>query len=303
MWSRYDNTHYIMMYITCHVISGSPQLTVQCQKKKRAPCEMRRGSAATDDEFAYFTPWASNSVYRYQWSTEKWEELPPSPYRNSGLVIINGELTAVGGNEGSRRTNKLFTLRQSQWVEHYPPMNTARSMTTVVSISDGNCIVVIGGYVGVWTATVVLFHVRSRRWFGLTNLPQGLPQPSGTICGNELHVLGDNGTGYSCSLKALSSDQPIVSQSISRRITWTLLPRQPVMMSTAATLCGHLVTVGGERGGSYVNSIHQLMDGQWVKIGFMSSGRRECLVVTPSPDKMMIVSGKGGGDSVEECVV
>ena len=265
----------------------------------------------TDDQFAYFTSLDSNLVYRYQLSTEKWEELPPSPYLNSGLVIIDGELTAVGGDDGSYHTNKLFTLRQGQWVEHYPPMNTARSDTAVVNTSDGNYIVVIGGDVGwryytyiyviVWTATVELFHVRSRRWYELTNLPQDLPQPSATIFDNQIHVIGDDGTGYSCSLQALlSSDQPITSQSISNILTWTPLPQLPVTGSTAATLCGQLVTVGGRQGGSQVNSIHQLMDGQWVKIGSMSSGREKCLVVTPSPDKMMIV---GAGDSVEECVV
>ena len=57
------------------------------------------------------------------------------------------------------------------------------------------------------------------------------------------------------------------------------------------------------RGGSQVNSIHQLLDGQWVKIGSMSSSRWLCLVVTPLPDKMMIVGGYGAEDSVEECVV
>ena len=290
------------MYITCHVIS--PQLTVQCHEKKTAPRGMERGSATTDDQFVYFTPLGSKLVYSYQLSTEKWEELPPSPYGNSGLVIIDGELTTVGGWGGSRYTNKLFTLRQGQWAEHYPPMNTARSMTAVVSTSNGKYIVVIGGYVGRrWTATVELFHVRSR-WYELTNLPQALTPPSATICDNQLHVIGRDGTGYSCSLQALlSSDQPITSQSISNILIWTPLPQLPVESSTAATLCGQLVTVGGKRGGSPVNSIHQLLDGQWVKIGSMSSGRGLCLVVTPSPDKMMIVGGHGALDSVEECVV
>ena len=291
------------MYITYHVIS--PQLTVQCHKK-RAPRGMVRGSATTDDQFAYFTPDGSNLVYRYQWSTEKWEKLPPSPCHDSGLVIIDGELTAVGGQYVIRYTNKLFTLRQGRWVEHYPPMNTVRSSPAVVSTSNGNYTLVIGGIGGGggWIATVELFHVRSRRWYELTNLPRGLPLPSATICGNEIHVIGSNGTGYSCSLQALlSSDQPIKSQSISRMITWKPLPQLPMKESTAATLCGHLVIVGGERGLSYVNSIHQLLDGQWVKIGSMSSGRVRCLVVSPSPDKMMIVSGYGGGAIVEECVV
>ena len=50
-----------------------------------------------------------------------------------------------------------------------------------------------------------------------------------------------------------------------------------------------------------MDSIHQLIDGQWVKIGDMLSRRRECLVVT-SPDRMMIVGGYKEG-SVEECIV
>ena len=295
------------MYITCHVIS--PQLTVQCHKKKTAPCEMRRGSATTDNQSAYFTPNGSDLVYSYQWSTEKWEKLPLSPYRSYGLVIIDGELTAVGGWGGYRYTNKVLTLRRGRWVEHYHPMNTARSSPAVVSTSDGNYIVVIGGDVDVvgWTATVELFHVRSRRWYKLTNLPQALPHPSAIICDNKLHVIGYDGTGYLCSLQALlSSDQPILSQSISNILTWTSLPQQPVVRSTAATLCGQLVTVGGKQGRSEVNSIHQLINGQWVKIGSMSSGREMCLVVTPSPDKMMIVGGWGGymqSNNVEECVV
>ena len=289
------------MYITRHVISL--QLTVQYHKKKTAPRGMRRGSATTDDHFAYFTLFGSNSVYSYQWNTEKWEELPPSPYRDSGLVIIDGELNAVGGNDGSHCMNKLFTLRQGRWVEHYPPMNTEHSSPAVVSTSDGSYIVVIGGKVRGWTATVELFHVRRRRWYELTNLPQDLSFPSATICGNEVHVIGHDGAGYSCSLQALlSSDQPIISPNI---LTWTLLPRLPVEWSTAATLCRQLVTVGGRRlhSSSLVNSIHQLLDGHWVKIGSMSSGRSWCLVVSPSPDKMMIVGGYGTEVSVEECVV
>ena len=74
------------VHITCHVTSPQLQLiTVQSRKKKTAPNEMWRGSATADDQFAYFTPLDSKVVYSYQWSTEKWEELPQSQYWNSGL--------------------------------------------------------------------------------------------------------------------------------------------------------------------------------------------------------------------------
>ena len=297
------------MYVFCsyrHVCSRhviSPQLTVQCHRKKTSPCDMYRGSATTDHQFSYFTPGGFNSVYSYQWSTEKWEELPPCPYEDSGLVIINGQLTAVGGYDGSRCTNKLFTFRQSQWIEEYPPMNTTRSMTTLVSSSDGEYIIVIGGDGDDWTATVELFQVSSRRWHELKDLPQPLSLPSATICGNQLHVIGYDGNGYSCSLQALlSSDRPITSQSIPHLISWTSLPRLPVTHSTAATLSGQLVIIGGRQYGPTVKTIHQLLDGQWVEIGSMSCGRWRCLVVSPSPDKMMIVGGLGAGHSVEECI-
>ena len=145
--------------------------------------------------------------------------------------------------------------------------------------------------------------MRSRRWFELTNLPWGLTLPLATICGNELHVIGRDG-GYSCSLQALlSSEHPINSWMISCIIRWTLLPELPVTVSTAATLCGQLVIVGGRQGELYANSIHQLLDEEWVEIGCMSIGRSMCFVVSPSPDKMMIVGGWKGEDSIEECVV
>ena len=284
----------------------SPQLTVQCRDKKTPPCGMTRGSVTTDHQFAYFTPANSNTVYSYQWSTEKWEPLPPCPYRNSALVIIDGSLTAVWGEKKPffRSIKKLYTLRRRQWVEEYPPMNTARCFPAVVSTSDGDYIIMIGGYDGdCWTTTVELFHMSSRRWYELTDLPQCLDFPSATICGHQLHVISGDDNGYSCSLQTLpSSDQPITAQSIRHLISWTSLPRLPVKRSTAATLCGQLVIIGGYgRGCSPVNSIHQLLDGQWVEIGSMSRNRRWCLVVSPSPDKMMIVGGVGE-DSVEECI-
>ena len=228
--------------ITSHVISH--QLTVQCRQKKRAPCDMVRGSAATDGRFVYITPRGSTSLYRYECSTEKWMELPSCPYKNSGLAIIDSELTTVGGVDRAGRINRLFTLRQGKWVEVYRPMNTARSSPAVVSTSDGDYLIAIGGWGsdGARTATVELFQVKSRRWYTLTGLPQPLPLPSATICGDQLHVIGIDGEGYSCSLQSLpSNDRPITSPLT---LSWKPLPPLPVTASTAATLCGQLVLIG-----------------------------------------------------------
>ena len=189
---------------------------------------MARGSATTDGQFVYFAPHGSTSAYQYEWSEEKWEELPSCCYWNSGLIINDGKLTAVGGWDGSRDTNKLLTLRQKKWVEEYPPMNTIRSRPAVVSTSDSEYLIVIGGYVGgCWTATVELLQAKSR-WYKLNDLPQSLLLPSATIlCDDQLNLIGGDANGYSYSLQALpSSDEPITSPLT---LSWKPLPPLPVI--------------------------------------------------------------------------
>ena len=272
---------------------------------------MTRGSATTDHQFAYFTPLHTPSVYQYEWSTDQWRELPSCPYAYSALAIIDGELTSLGGwYFGSSCTNKLFTLRQMKWVEEYPPMKTACTSPSVVSTSDGDCIIVIGGDFGgacCWTPLVELFQVKTRRWYKTVELPRPLSFPSATVCGDQVHVISgeyEDYSGYSCSLQALpSSDQPITSQLLSHLLSWSPLPTLPQKYSTAATLCGQLVIIGGVRDRSVVNSIHQLVEGQWVEIGTMNSGRHDCLAVSLSPEKVIIVGGSGSPCSVEECTI
>ena len=215
---------------------NSLQLTIQCHSKDKAPCRMLRGSATSDQRFAYFATNNSYVLYSYEWSTEEWKTLPVCEYRNASPVIINGELTTVGG-ESFRTTNKLLTLRQGEWVEEYPPMNTARTRPAVVNVSD--YIFAIAGGIVIGNTTVELLEVNTRKWYGLTSLPQSLSHPSATVCGNQVHVIGANDKGYSCSLQALTlSYKPIPSQSATDLISWTSLPQLPVRESMAATLCG-----------------------------------------------------------------
>lgn len=234
---------------------------MQCHYKKEAPNGMTRGSATSDGKFAYFTP-GFTSVYQYELRKDKWTTLPNCKFQDFGLIVISGKLTTVGGKDDYNSTNKLLTLKQRKWVEEYPPMKTARTSPATVNTSDGEYIIVIGGHiVGGWTATVELFRVEKRTWYRMTDLPlpQDLPLPSATIeSGEQLNVIGTGDKGYCCSLIALTSnDQPI---TLPFPLSWKPLPPLPVKSSTAATLCGQLVIIGGWRGLSSVNSIHKLVD-------------------------------------------
>ena len=269
---------------------------------------MRRGYAAADHNYVYFRPKGSKQVYRYTISTDEWLRLPPCSHVYSALVIIDNELTAVGGYSGGNHTNKLLTLRQGRWVEEYPPMSIARLAASCVGISNDHhmYIMVIGGCgVDGWTTAVELLSTHSRRWSTLTSLPKPLSPDSAVVCGDLVYV-GDGNCVYSYLLSALP-DSTRPDKSL-QPLIWTPLPHPPLYYSTLAILAGQLVCVSGrqgERGGSQRDgSIHQLVDGQWMKIGSMSSGREECLVVvTPSPDRMLVVGGYTGSYSDPYSVV
>ena len=185
-------------------------------------------------------------------------------------------------------------------------MNFARSSPAVVSTSDGehmNLIVIGGECKGNdgRIAVVELFNTRSGNWSRLTNIPGHFSLPSATICGNQLYVIGRN-AGFRCSLQMLLSNHQQVKSQYDIISLWVPLPLLPVDYSSVATLCKQLVIVGGRKYGSVVDSIHQLVDGQWEKIGSLSSVRYWCLVVSPSPDKLVVVGGKVAEYSVEVCV-
>ena len=293
------------MYV-CSLIHVS-QVPVECHKQKPAPFPMERGSATCDSQFAYFTPHGRKLLYRFERNTEKWEKLPPCQYRDSGLVIIDGNLNAVGGWEGmDHYTDEVFTLKHDKWVKEYPRMNTARSYTAVVCTADGRFVIGIGGRGGLeWTNAVELLDVKTRMWHKLAELPSPLMYPSAAICGNQICVIGDRCNGFICSLQEVQTND----QMSLHIVNWTPLPRLPVTVSTAASLGRELVIVGGMRRPlSLVSSIYKLKDGEWVEIGSMLCARYRCLVVTPIPESMVVVGGRGywgfsALSTVERCTV
>jgi hypothetical protein len=271
-----------------------PQLILQCKNKWNSHYVMFRGSSTTDGRYTYFAPGDSNSIYCYEWRSETWKELLSCLSRNFGLVTIEGKLTAVGGmsGRGLHRTKKLLTLHPKGWAEDtYPEMSTARSKSDVVCSTDREYIIVVGGNDGDWTATVEMLQVKNRMWHKLTNLPKPLTSPSALIRGNELYAMGGGGCGYSCSIEALSSTEKPTPKSM-LPLSWTPLPRIPVMDVIATTLLGHLVIIGGDRDRESPTLVYQLVESTWIQVGSLQSARKEFLVATPTTDMLIVVGGK-----------
>ena len=156
------------------------------------------------------------------------------------------------------------------------------------------------------------------RWSTASSLPHTVHQATGTLCGDQLYMLGGfNQTNkysksvFTCSLAALvNSCQP---QSLLSQLKafftkmWHQLADTPVTLSTCASLHGRLLAVGGcDSEDKETTAIHMYntATNSWEVISHMVTPRHQCLVAVLPHNELMVVGsytpGPGGvTDSVE----
>lgn len=252
---------------------------------------MVRGAAVVHHNAVYCISDESYTVHCYQPDEDKWQAHSQCPYCDTGLAIIDGLLTAVGGRDTFQQTNTLVSWRRQEWVEEFPSMNTARSGHAVVS--DGDYIIAIGGD---HETSVELFAISSKTWSTVASLPRPLNWITATLCGDDVYTMDCSGKAYSISLYSLISSQRMsASADPSPELTWLPLPYDvPVCGSTLSSICRQVVAVGGLReDATATSSIHQLFNGKWVDIGCMDTARYDAIVAVLPEDRVVVV---GGGD-------
>lgn len=226
---------------------------------------------------------SSNTIYCYQLDEDQWQKHSQCPYSGPGLTIISDLLTAIGGKEGSHKTNKVVSWKDGKWMEVFPPMNTARFEHAVVS--DGHYVIAAGGKN---ETSVELFTIRSNTWSAGTSLPQPLALITITLCDHWLYAMNTEGQTYSISMSDLATDTPTkLSPSQWQHIS----PKIPIELPTLSTMSDKVVAVGGARGLNCSDEIYQLCDGKWVRIGCMHSARLCPVIAVVSGKKMIVVGG------------
>ena len=144
-----------------------------------------------------------------------------------------------------------------------------------------------------------------------------LTNSSMTVCGDRIYLLGGFGQGdkstysvYSCLLSTLyMSVGGRIARALSRSSTnntWTRVADLPVTMSTAVSLHGQLIAVGGRDSDNEPSSdIHKYdpSTNTWEVISHMATPRSECLAAALPDNQLMVVAGRDSDnkdmDSVE----
>ena len=270
-----------MLVLTGHC--PPPQLNLQSRRMRDVPASMYRGSAVTHGDTIYCISRLSYTIYRYDTDQDEWNEHAKCPYHYTALTFINGYLTTVGGrDERDRTTNKVLSRKGGRWEEEVPPMVTARYDHAVMT--NKQTVVVAGGEK---EESVEVFTGSS--WSSVAPLPRYLPHITATLCEDQVYVMDYHGYIYTSSLTTLLSTRPTTTPST--HSTWRPLNTPPVTDSTLSTIGSQVVVVGGIRGVTYTTDVLTLNNGEWTRIGSMSTGRTLPIVVIVSEDKMAVVGG------------
>ena len=292
---------------------GMRSIHLRWRKSGSAPKKMYRGAAVVDGRVAYFRGPRSSTVHAYDSPTQQWSTLPECPQDQFSLAVVNGLLTAIGG----QATNTLLSLtgedRERKWSKEFPPMPTKRWLTAAVC--SVKSLIVAGGTTGAGynednLATVEVMNTETGQWLTASSLPHPFKWASATICGDRLYMLGGDDTidmtksVLTCSLPdLLHSCQP---SSLGGRLkralkladqhqVWQEVADVEVHRSTCTTINGQLLAVGGRvsRYSGHTDAVYRYdpTSNSWEVISHMPTARSLCLVAVLPSSELMVVGG------------
>ncbi len=249
------------------------------------------------------------TVCRYHPGEDKWATLPPSPVKWFGVGQVSGQLVLVGGMVES--TGKVtgdvhvFVSESQQWEKSIPAMPTARKAPSVVSHSTV-LVVCGGGLVDFDTAlpTVELYSSEASQWYQCPPLPFPRRWMSSVTIRDTLFLIGGfsgpmlnsaKKSVLSASLTALI-DRALhhSSGSTSAESLWTALEDVPYYRTTAASIGGCLLALGGADkllGGEVSDSIRTYLptSSTWTQTGELPLPlHRTTAVLLPTNDLLII---------------
>ena len=250
------------------------------------------GSSAVCGNQAYFSSDDNGNVLEYNCKTRQWCKMPKHPTKCFTLVCVEHMLTSVGGFDFGlscvNYSNKLFSLIDRKWVEHFPVMRIKRQSPAVVYTSS--TLVVAGGVEESLVATVEVLSTHTKQWFTASSLPISMCRASAAIYKDYICITACNRSCqqvFVCSRLALiASTQPFQSN------LWKEVACLPVIDSSLATVNGCLLAIGGrDSQGKPTADIYQYKPtiASWEVVSQMSVASYDLHAAVLPENKIMIV--------------
>ena len=262
--------------------------------------------------------------------TGGWTILPECPNEFFSIAVVNGQLTAIGGEQLDRATSTLFSLPQDRpgifqqkWIQQLPPMTYCRNDPAVATTNTS--LIVAGGWTsfGQYSTEVEVMDLQTLQWTSVASLPCSFSEAIATICGDRLYI----GGGYStkeatksvvmCEMNDLFQSQPQI-QSLFTRLglsssppVWKEVAPLPVVLSSLVTFQGQLLALGGGITNDNFNTTSEVRQydaatNSWKVISHMKRKRRRFLAAVLPNNTLMVCGGitpQGRTTSVELALV
>ena len=238
-----------------------------------------------------------------------WSELPDSPHSCCALVVIDHQLTAIGGYEAL--TNKLFSLTNRRWNERFPSMPTKRQRAS--ALCTGSHLIVAGGMGENFSVLDVVEVLNldsqsdSHQWSTAAKLLEPMYDASVVLCRNCVIILGGNDKDWHSTIKSVGactlssllsscSSHPETHPASARRSVWSTVADIPVTRSTGVSLYGQLLAVGGKltnEPNTVVASVYifEPTKNSWKMMSEMNVPRYSCFAAVLSDNQLIVAGG------------
>ena len=251
-------------------------------------------------------------VFQYNTSQDEWSRLPPHSLIRFAMAQFSGYLITVGGEGavgGVNITGKVYRFKEEsqEWEEFLKPMPTARCACTVATTQSA--IIATGGASGirdgkaVASTAVEVYCSETSQWYTADPLPVACYNSLCITISGNCYILGthvdgmvDNTVLYASLTSLVQKATSPTRKSANRTSVWKTLPDTPLKGSTAASLSGNLLAVGGWGEGKTTQAVHLFfpLSNSWVRImtGDLPQPRYSCTAVQLSSNTMIVIGGK-----------
>ncbi|XP_064401962.1 uncharacterized protein LOC135347816 isoform X2 [Halichondria panicea] len=232
---------------------------------------------------------AGATLYSFKPGVDTTWTVTDTPTYRYTLAVHDSELLLVGGREYPTHkihvTNKVFTMRDGQFVEALPPMKETRRSPSAVS--SGSAIVVAGG----WNTSGNLSSVevfKDGQWTTAPSLPNANAGEDikSVLHGDQWYLITSVGKVFRTSLQSLISG--------SDKSPWETLPDAPIDYSPAAFFGGRLLSIGGGGFSNLTTAISAFSSStqSWVHVADLPLPLKYSSAVVLPTGELMVIGGR-----------
>ena len=288
-------------------------LRIQWSKKSTAKAPTNRivrGTAVVDESVVYFSSHLNSNIWGYNSAQDQWFAVPDCPNVFFTLAMIDGCLTAIGGQRSHvsvEPTNELLSLMEAggeheMWVELNSPMPTKR--TNATAVTTDNVLIVAGGANVKKLDVVEIMNLANKQWSVAMSLPRPVESLSSAYCPATDHVFlmgGDEDGGkatkavLTCSMEKLLHSCAHFNRIHDSSEVWETLSELSVSHPTCLVVQDHLLALGGIEQGRQTDSRavydYDFSSKSWKPVVMLPSPAHKLLAAMLPSNRLMVVGG------------